>query len=223
MRVQFKTAAIPTRAAKRYKSRYNLPEARARHVTAFVLGYRDWHELHAQLGAAAPSPLDEELSEAECEARLRYQTERLELLFPSKTQDERDDLRATIMLWRPSAAQPQRQPEVLRAAEYDAYAVRRMARVLEAEFSNREPTLREFVARAHELAIAEGVEFRLMDITRTDEELAENSLGPEDRGPGERTYDLVFTRNKQRVFDDVICVSCGPEPEERVLEFQQES
>lgn len=104
MRMHFSASGIPTRAAKRLKVLLGIKESLARSVTARVFGYRDWHELEASIGAGAPSPLDEECSQAQLAARTAFQTQKLiecELgnLVPAP--------REVISRWRPSAAKPQ--------------------------------------------------------------------------------------------------------------------
>ncbi len=77
MRVWFEVATIPTWASKRAKKLLAIKESQARQLTAYVLGYANWHELLQQLGKRPASPLDEELSPRQQRGRHAYQTMRI--------------------------------------------------------------------------------------------------------------------------------------------------
>lgn len=107
MRINFKTASVPLRAAKRLKSQFKIKESMARDWTAYVFGYRNWYELLNELGRSTPSPFDEDCSAQELGERRRYQADRLwdclrsYLAFPQPI-----DAVHAVAAWQPSASQP---------------------------------------------------------------------------------------------------------------------
>lgn len=111
MRVQFSTTAAATRAAKRLKRMLSIPESTARQLTAFTLGYQNWHELEAAAGTQMPSLLDEDCGSDVIGHRRRYQEARLrEGCAASRV--ESVDVERTIAVWQPSAARPQEQVQM---------------------------------------------------------------------------------------------------------------
>lgn len=106
MRTNFNSTSIPTRAAKRLKELAGLKDSQAKQWTAYVLGYRDWHELQTEAGQWEASSLDEASNSANRAARRAYQLARLQECLAGH-----DDkaLNAAHLLgkWQPSAARPQ--------------------------------------------------------------------------------------------------------------------
>lgn len=117
MRINFSTASIPTRSAKRLKSLLNIKESAARAVTAYVLGYRDWHELNASLNTEASSQLDEDCDTKTVQARRAYQLARLAEYRPLEAQ--LNNASALLEVWQPSAGRPQ-EPASAKAIDSDA-------------------------------------------------------------------------------------------------------
>lgn len=85
MRIYFRNMTLPKKAAKRIHAHFTLPPgldglsmtlSEAQELTARMLGYADWHELHrvTQRGDHQPSPLDEDAGPTEQQARIDYQT-----------------------------------------------------------------------------------------------------------------------------------------------------
>lgn len=106
MRINFNTLTVPTRAAKRLKAQLSLKDSVARECTAFVLGYRNWHELQEQTGQWQASPLDEDLVAADLNARRHYQCSRLQEFAP-RVLSELASASNVLEAWQPSAGRPQ--------------------------------------------------------------------------------------------------------------------
>ena len=104
MRMYFQNASIPTRAANRLKYRLSLKESQARQVTSEVFGYRDWTDLHSELGSKAASALDEACDSATLTERRVYQASRLVASSVDLHGESADDF---VRWWQPSAANPQ--------------------------------------------------------------------------------------------------------------------
>jgi hypothetical protein len=108
MRINFKSASIPTRAAKRLKAQLGVKASLAQEWTAYTCGYRNWHELLGGLGKSSPSPLDEECTPEDLSARRQYQKSRLATCF--KENEFSLDAQEVLMRWQPSAGHPQENP-----------------------------------------------------------------------------------------------------------------
>jgi hypothetical protein len=113
MRINFKSASVPTRAAKRLKAALSLKESTAREWTARVYGYRTWHDLLQSLGSVAVSPLDEECSSEEVRARRRYQTAQLQACLTASQTPSPLSAAVLIDTWQPSAGHPDKEVSVL--------------------------------------------------------------------------------------------------------------
>jgi hypothetical protein len=103
MRIHFQNASIPTRAANRLKYRLSLKESQARQVTSEVFGYRDWTDLHSELGSTAASALDEGCDSATLSERRAYQASQLAASSVDLHGASADDF---VQWWQPSAAHP---------------------------------------------------------------------------------------------------------------------
>jgi hypothetical protein len=101
MRICFQNASIPTRAANRLKYRLSLKESHARQVTSEVFGYRDWTELHSELGSKVASALDEACDSATLTERRVYQASQLLASSVDLHGESADDF---VRWWQPSAA-----------------------------------------------------------------------------------------------------------------------
>ncbi|MEA3086635.1 MAG: hypothetical protein QOC89_4332 [Paraburkholderia sp.] len=101
MRIYFHNASIPTRAANRLKYRLSLKESQARQLTAEVLGYRDWADLHSELGSKAASTLDEACDSATVTGRRAFQASQLAASSVDLHGESADDF---VRWWQPSAA-----------------------------------------------------------------------------------------------------------------------
>lgn len=116
MRITFKNLSVPTRAAKRLKALALQSEHPAREITARVLGYANWHELHHAVGQGTEfSVLDEDLSDEDFDARRLYQISKLgpclkEANFPMEPE-------LLLAVWRPSSARPQQDASRVLSAE----------------------------------------------------------------------------------------------------------
>jgi hypothetical protein len=108
MRIYFQNASIPTRAANRLKYRLSLKESQARQVTSEVFGYRDWTDLHSELGNKAASPLDEACDSATLTARRVYQASQL---AASSIDLHGESAEEFVRWWQPSAANAQDEGE----------------------------------------------------------------------------------------------------------------
>jgi TPR repeat protein len=106
MRIYFQNASIPTRAVDRLKYRLSLKESQARQVTSEVFGYKDWTELHSELGSKAASALDEACDSATLTGRRDYQASQLVASSVDLHGESADDL---VRWWQPSAANPQKE------------------------------------------------------------------------------------------------------------------
>jgi hypothetical protein len=104
MRIYFQNASIPTRAANRLKYRLSLKESLARQITSEVFGYRDWTDLHSELGSKAASALDEACDSATLTERHVYQASQLVASSVDLHGESADDF---VRWWQPSAAHPQ--------------------------------------------------------------------------------------------------------------------
>src|SRR5260370_4918002 len=104
MRISFQIASIPTRAANRLKYRLSLKEYQARQVTSEVFGYRDWTDLHSELGGKAASALDEACDSATLTERRVYQASQVVASSVDLHDESADDF---VRWWQPSAAHPQ--------------------------------------------------------------------------------------------------------------------
>ncbi|CAB3789353.1 hypothetical protein [Pararobbsia alpina] len=103
MRISFHDASIPTRAVKRLKQRLSLKESQARQITSEVFGYRDWTDLHNELGSKAASALDEACDSATLAERRKYQASQLLASSVDLHGESSDDF---VQWWQPSAAHP---------------------------------------------------------------------------------------------------------------------
>jgi hypothetical protein len=101
MRIYFQNASIPTRAANRLKYRLSLKESQARQVTSEVFGYRDWTDLHSELGSKVASALDEACDSATLAERRVYQASQLLASSVDLHGESADDF---VRWWQPSAA-----------------------------------------------------------------------------------------------------------------------
>ncbi|CAN7747824.1 hypothetical protein [Caballeronia sp. 15711] len=106
MRIYFQNASIPTRAVDRLKYRLSLKESQARQVTSEVFGYKDWTELHSELGSKAASALDEACDSTALTERRVYQASQLVASHVDLQGEAADDL---VHWWQPSAANPQKE------------------------------------------------------------------------------------------------------------------
>ncbi|NPT57642.1 hypothetical protein [Paraburkholderia elongata] len=104
MRIYFHNASIPTRAANRLKYRLSLKESHARQVTSEVFGYRDWADLHSELGSKVASALDEACNSATVTGRRAYQASQLAASAVDLHGESADDF---VRWWQPSAAYAQ--------------------------------------------------------------------------------------------------------------------
>jgi hypothetical protein len=104
MHIYFQNASIPTRAANRLKYRLSLKESQARQVTSEVFGYRDWTELHSELGSKVASALDEACDSATVTERRVYQASQLVASSVDLHGESADDF---VRWWQPSAAHAQ--------------------------------------------------------------------------------------------------------------------
>jgi len=118
MRINFNTASIPREAAKRLKKQLSIKHSKALEWTAFVLGYRNWYELCAQLGHETASALDESCGPDELKLRLEYQESRL-LTCLAREPDVGASVSAGSILaeWRPSAARPRKHAKGLNSTD----------------------------------------------------------------------------------------------------------
>lgn len=107
MRINFSTTSIPTRAAKRLENILEVKNSTAKAMTAFVLGYRDWHELHSEVGQWQASTLDEQCSAEGLVARRSYQTQRLEECLGRVGLAVQKSAPELVAEWQPSSAHPQ--------------------------------------------------------------------------------------------------------------------
>jgi hypothetical protein len=115
MRIYFQNASIPTRAVDRLKYRLSLKESQARQVTSEVFGYKDWTELHSELGGTAASALDEACDSATLTERHAYQASQLVASSVDLHGESADDL---VRWWQPSAANPQKEGGDLAATPF---------------------------------------------------------------------------------------------------------
>jgi hypothetical protein len=115
MRIYFQNASIPTRAANRLKYRLTLKESHARQVTAEVFGYRDWTDLHNELGVQVASALDEACDSATVTDRRIYQASQLAASLVDLHGDSADDF---VRWWQPSAANAHEEGEDLTAMPF---------------------------------------------------------------------------------------------------------
>jgi hypothetical protein len=106
MRIYFQNASIPTRAVKRLKLRLSVKESQARQITSEVFGYKDWAELHGELGSKAASALDEACDEATLAQRRVYQASQLDATSVDLHGESAADF---VQWWQPSAAHSQEQ------------------------------------------------------------------------------------------------------------------
>src|ERR1700712_3795520 len=104
MRIYFQNASIPTRAVDRLKYRLSLKESQARQVTSEVFGYKDWTDLHSELGSKVASALDEACDGATVTERRAYQASQLVASSVDLHGESADDF---VRWWQPSAAQAQ--------------------------------------------------------------------------------------------------------------------
>ena len=104
MRIYFQNASIPTRAANRLKYRLSLRESQARQVTSEVFGYKDWTELHSELGSKEASALDEACDSVTLTERRVYQASQVVASSVDLHGESADDF---VRWWQPSAANPQ--------------------------------------------------------------------------------------------------------------------
>ncbi|MFM0433477.1 hypothetical protein PQQ75_30975 [Paraburkholderia aspalathi] len=101
MRIYFQNASIPTRAANRLKFRLSLKESQARQVTSEVFGYRDWTDLHRDLGSKAASALDEACDSVTLTERRVYQASQLLASSVDLHGESADEF---VRWWQPSSA-----------------------------------------------------------------------------------------------------------------------
>jgi hypothetical protein len=106
MRIYFQNASIPTRAVDRLKYRLSLKESQARQVTSEIFGYKDWTELHSELGSKAASALDEACDSVTLTERRDYQASKLVASSIDLHGESADDF---VRWWQPSAANPQKE------------------------------------------------------------------------------------------------------------------
>jgi len=117
MRINFKTASVPTRAAKRLKAALSIKDSTAKEWTAQVYGYRNWHDLVQALDTAGVSPLDEDCPPSEVAARRRYQVAQLQACMAKDRVAPRLSAAALVDCWQPSAGYPNQKLRILQADE----------------------------------------------------------------------------------------------------------
>src|SRR5260370_545684 len=94
-----KLPCCPTRCG----ARSSLYSRRLRQVTSEVFGYRDWTELHSELGSKAASALDEACDSVTLTERRVYQASQVVASSVDLHGESADDF---VRWWQPSAANP---------------------------------------------------------------------------------------------------------------------
>lgn len=112
MRIYFTSMDLPKKAAKRIQRHFTptryliepMKLSQAQAITAFLLGYDDWHELDksTKSGMHDPSELDENASAEEQRKRIDFQVQRLSMLQPQTEPLIRD----MVLRFRVSAGNP---------------------------------------------------------------------------------------------------------------------
>jgi hypothetical protein len=117
MRINFKTASVPTRAAKRLKAALSLKDSTAKEWTARVYGYRNWHDLLNELDTAGASPLDEDCPPSEVAARRQYQAAQLQSCMAKGSIALQLSATTLVSSWQPSAGHPNQKLRLLQTDE----------------------------------------------------------------------------------------------------------